>query len=232
MTDLARVVEATSKTLGSLLDDILTDLGTVAGRTSELFTEAPSAVELEPLRPLVERMLSKYEGLIDGAGVATAPGSLRDEETWLQWWRFDGEHIVFTPHNLNPASLNYYDYTEMTWFERPVLSGQPEVTGPYIDFGGTDTKIITVAVPVDHEPGNRSVVGADLSMDHLERRFLQSLGVRTESIALVSESGKIITSNTARLIPGTRLNADNPPALSHPVPSYRMDRTPWQIAAW
>lgn len=232
MTGLEEAAQTTASTLGGLLDDILTDLGALAARTSELMSGPAKAVELEPLRPLVERMLGKYEGLVDGAGVATAPGSLRDEETWLQWWRFDGGQIVFTPHNLNPASLNYYDYTEMTWFERPVVSGDPEVTGPYIDFGGTDTKIITAAVPVNHGPGRRSVVGADLSMDQLERRFLQSLGVRQESIALVSESGKIITSNTARLISGTRISAHNSPALSRQVPSARMHRSPWHIAAW
>lgn len=232
MTGLEETVQTTARTLGGLLDNILTDLGVLAGRTSELMSGSPNAVELEPLRPLVERMLGKYEGLVDGAGVATAPGSLRDEETWLQWWRLDGGPIVFTPHNLNPASLNYYDYTEMTWFERPVASGEPEVTGPYIDFGGTDTKVITAAVPVNHEPRHRSVVGADLSLDQLERRFLQSLGIRQESIALVSESGKIITSNTARLISGTRLRAENLPVLSRPVSSDRMHRSPWQIAAW
>lgn len=232
MTALEPAVQATAQTLGELLDSILADLNALVTQAAQLIASSPSAVALEALRPLVEQMLGKYEGLIDGAGVATAPGILRDEDTWLQWWRLDGTRIVFTPHNLNPASLNYYDYTDMTWFQRPVVSGEPEVTGPYIDFGGTDIKVITAAMPVDHEPGKRSVVGADLSLDHLEKRFLQSLGARPESIALVSESGKIITSNTARLISGTRLDAGNPPALSQPVLAARMSRSPWRIAAW
>ena len=51
---------------------------------------------------------------------------------------------MFIPHNLNPASINYYDYTEMTWYERPLTSGQPELIGPYMDFGGADMKTLYV----------------------------------------------------------------------------------------
>lgn len=232
MSNLEQAVEATARSLGDLLDRILADLDELARQASQLIAGAASAAELEQLRPLVEQMLGKHEGLIDGAGVAAAPGILRDEETWLQWWRLNGEHIVFTPHNLNPASLNYYDYTEMTWFERPVVSGHPEITGPYIDFGGTDTKVITAAIPIDHGLDRRSVAGADLSMDHLERYFLRHLGPRGESIALVSESGKIITSNDARMISGTRIGTGTPPALSWPVSSKRMQGSPWRVAAW
>jgi hypothetical protein len=229
---LDQVLVSTAQVLAGLLDGVFADLKDLAAQASPLLSGSGGAFQLEQLKPLVEQILAKEAGLVDGAGLATAPGSLKDHDTWLQWWRLNGDAIVFTPHNLNPASLNYYDYTEMIWFQRPVLSGKAEITGPYIDFGGTDTKVITASLPVDHGPDLRSVAGADLSMDYLERRFLRSLGARGERIALVTESGKIIASNDSRMVAGTRTGTENPPASSVPVQCLALQRPPWQVAVW
>ncbi|MFF2315337.1 hypothetical protein ACFVTE_03620 [Arthrobacter sp. NPDC058097] len=49
----------------------------------------------------------------------------------------------------------------MTWYERPLASGQPELIGPYIDFGGADMKIVTASLPYTRQasgfPGRRTL---------------------------------------------------------------------------
>ena len=54
------------------------------------------------------------------------------------------------------------------------------------------------------DPHTAAVAGADLSMDFIERAFLRSLGRRDEHIALITETGKVVASNSARFAPGTR----------------------------
>lgn len=232
MPTLNQTLTRTARSLGNLLEQVFTDLGTIADATATIVAISPLASQLEQLKPLVHEILIKQAGLVDGAGVATAPGLLRDEETWLQWWRMHGDVIVFTPHNLNQASLNYYDYTEMTWFQQPAGSGKPAITAPYIDFGGTDIKVITAAVPMENPERGRSVVGADLSMDYLERHFLRNLGDRPERIALITASGKIIAANDARMMAGSRVDESNHPDATFPVTSLVLTESPWRIAAW
>jgi hypothetical protein len=73
-----------------------------------------------------------------------------------------------------------------------------------------------------------AVAGADLSMESIERTFLLNLGRREEHVALITETGKVVASNSARFAPGTRFAGprsgpgsvpatDCPAALAEPV---------------
>jgi hypothetical protein len=168
---------------------------------SALSTERPSRAGLAALEPAVLSLAQHHGSLVDGAGVAVAPGLLADAETWLQWWRYRSDRLEFTPHSLNPTSVNFYDYTDMTWFRGTVESKGPQLTGPYVDFGGTDLKIVTASLPVDSH-GRISVVGVDLSMTELELLFLRSLGRQESDVVLVTDSGKVVASNTGRYAAG------------------------------
>lgn len=106
----------------------------------------------------------------------------------------------------------------MTWYERPLASGQPELIGPYIDFGGADMKIVTASRPVLQEQRPVAVAGADLSMESIERTFLRNLGRREEHIALITETGKVVASNSARFAPGARFEGPRSGPGSVPVP--------------
>jgi hypothetical protein len=169
--------------------------------------------------------------LVDSAGVSVAPGLLSDAETWHQWWSFIGGKLVFIPHNLNPVSVNHYDYTEMTWFERPLASGRPELTGPYIDFGGADMKVVTASMPVQQEANSVAVAGADLSMEFIEREFLLNLGRRAEHVALITETGKVVASNSPRFAPGTRFEGAGGAPGSVVVPVRDLASPPWRLIA-
>jgi hypothetical protein len=230
MRSVDRVRRSAATALGQLLDGVFADLALLAGETTRIVSDSGvSRGALEELKPAVGRMVVRHGGLVDSAGVSVVPGLLSDAETWHQWWSLVRGHLVFIPHNLNPASLDYYDYTEMTWFERPLASGRPELTGPYLDFGGADIKVVTAARPVLLGERTVAVAGADLSMDAIERAFLRNLGRVEEPVALVTATGKVVASNSARLAPGTRLQDPMAGPAAAPVTVAALGAAPWHV---
>jgi hypothetical protein len=224
------VLHSTATALAQRLDRVFSNLEVLAEETTKII--APSGTSrsmLEALRPVVQRIVVEEGGLVDSAGVSVAPGLLTDADTWHQWWSFIAGQLVFIPHNLNPASINYYDYTEMMWFERPLSSGRPELTGPYLDFGGANMKVVTASRPVLSGSLTAGVAGADLSMDFIERIFLGSLGRRDEHIALITETGKVVASNSARFAPGTRFEGPRTGLASVPVDVEDLAAPPWHL---
>lgn len=183
--------------------------------------------DLMLLEPTVRALIDRHQGMVDGAGVAVAPGLLGDAETWMQSWHTHGGELGFTKHSLNPASVNYYDYTHMSWYQRPVASGAAVLTGPYWDFGGTDTTIVTASLPVPGPENRVSVVAADLSVHHLEVTFLRALGRQELPVALVSESGKVVASNSARYAVGRTAADVRAQSIALPLRSLT---DLWQVA--
>ena len=232
MKPIDEVLQSTARALGQSLERVFADLAVLAGATTDILA-APgtSRTKLESLRPVVEDIVTGQAGLVDSAGVSVTPGLFTDAGAWHQWWSLVGGKLVFIPHNLNPASINYYDYTEMTWYERPLASGEPELIGPYIDFGGADMKIVTASLPVLQEKRAVAVAGADLSMESIERTFLLNLGRRDEHVALITETGKVVASNSARFAPGTRFEGPRSGSGSVPVPVADLASPPWHLIA-
>ncbi|MFE5837974.1 cache domain-containing protein [Arthrobacter sp. NPDC056493] len=230
MKPIDEVLQSTALALGRSLERVFADLAVLDKATTDILA-APgtSRTKLESLRPVVEDIVLKHGGLVDSAGVSVARGLFSDADAWHQWWSLVGGKLVFIPHNLNPASINYYDYTEMTWYERPLASGRPELIGPYIDFGGADMKIVTASRPVLHEQRTVAVAGADLSMESIERTFLLNLGRRDEHVALITETGKVVASNSARFAPGTRFEGPHGGPGSVPVPVADLSTAPWRL---
>jgi hypothetical protein len=224
------VLQSTARALGQSLERVFADLAVLEKATTDILAAAgTSRTKLESLRPVVEDIVLKHGGLVDSAGVSVAQGLFTDADAWHQWWSLVGGKLVFIPHNLNPASINYYDYTEMTWYERPLASGRPELIGPYIDFGWADMKIVTASRPVLQEKRAVAVAGADLSMESIERTFLLNLGRRDEHVALITETGKVVASNSARFAPGTRFEGPHGSPGSVPVQVADFPTPPWRL---
>ncbi|MDJ0459152.1 cache domain-containing protein [Arthrobacter sp. NQ7] len=232
MTAHAGVLLSTAQALGLRLEGVFAALGELAEASASILSRpATPHAALESLKPIVERVVAAQDGLVDSAGISVVPGVLADTEAWHQWWTQVKGRLVFIPHNLNPASVNYYDYTDMTWFERPLASGGPELIGPYIDFGGADMKVVTASLPVSQGRRALAVAGADLSMEGIERIFLKNLGRRREDIALVTITGKVVASNSARFAPGTRFEGEPSTEASVPVHIAGLAGPPWRLVA-
>lgn len=237
---IATALQRTARVVGHRLDAVMAGLEGIARQSQSLLAcppgERPDRAKLQALRDPVEKLIAESQQLVDGAGLAVGPGILSDADSWLQWWRpqRDGG-LEFTAHSFNPLSLNYYDYQAMNWFRIPVETGEPAVVGPYVDTGGTDLRIVTVTVPFAVGDGPRSVAAADLSLDCLERILLRSLGTRERDVVLLTDSGKIVASNTARHVTGTILDrgaAGNGPTREKetlPIGSALHARIPWRL---
>lgn len=224
---LEEAVTEAAHVVAESLDGVFESLSILREAAEPLLNSAVvTSSELMLLEPIVRTLIDRHRGLVDGAGVAVAPGLLSDAETWMQSWHTHGGELGFTRHTLNPASVNYYDYTHMSWYQHPVASGAAVLTGPYWDFGGTDTTIVTASLPVHGRENMVSVVAADLSVHQLEVTFLRALGKQEVPVALVSDSGKVVASNSARYAVGRTVTGPEQPSTALPLKSLAH---PWHI---
>jgi len=230
---LERTAEALSSSIGSVFDD----LEKIAGAVSAAAVNAPGVPRRSAFHFLKQEManfIDQHSGVIVGAGIAYAPGSLPEAPHWIEWWRTQpssssGE-ARFVTHDLNPDSLNYYDYTGREWFTVPSASGKQVAVGPYVDFGGININIITLCVPANTPQGTH-VLGGDLTLAKLEGVFLKALQRHDPSVVLLGPNGRVIASNDARIASGTLLLDEDARRVedSVDVSAENPTRLPWKL---
>ena len=178
---------------------------------------------LSGMREVIWRQLGLLPGA-DGAGVVAAPGVVAGKQRHLEWWQrtlaADGGQDGFARIrlNLDPESVDLYDYLDMDWFTVPRKLGKRYVYGPYVDFSGADRYVLTLTIPVfaDGVPGGGAgggagereflgIAGTDIRMSHLEPELLAMLRPVTVPAVLVTGERRVVVANTPRWIPGTRL---------------------------
>jgi hypothetical protein len=152
----------------------------------------------------------------DGAGIVAAPGVIAGKDRHLEWWQRpasgDGTADGFARIrlNLDPESIDLYDYLEMDWFTIPQREGRPYVYGPHIDFSCADRYVVTMTVPVtdsgpDGEREFLGIAGADIRMSHFEPELLAILRTVPAPAVLVTAERRVVAANTPHWISGTRL---------------------------
>jgi hypothetical protein len=208
---VTQTLQRTADALSSSIKTVFADLETVAAGVSaaaEAVSGTPRRSDFLFLRDELANFIKRHSDLIIGAGIAYAPGGLEETPHWLEWWRAQPKgEAKFVTHDLNPDSLNYYDYTTREWFKLPTSTGRPVAVGPYVDFGGINVNIITLCVPASTAQGIH-VLGCDLPLAKLEGVFLRALQVREPVVVLVGPNGRVIASNNARIVTGTLLEAE------------------------
>ena len=143
--------------------------------------------------------------LVRGAGIAYAPGFLEDPPLWLDWWDSeDGGEVTFKPHAFSASSVQFYDYTLMSWFREPLLTGRFGAFGPYIDQGGVEQLTVTAASPITEGPLVGSVVGADLRPSSIDLLMYGGGAAESES-AVLSASGRVVCSSVPGVLVGDLL---------------------------
>jgi len=186
---------------------------------------------LSGMREIIWHQLSLLAAA-DGAGVVAAPSVVADKHRHLEWWQrtasADGDPDGFARIrlNLDPESIDLYDYLDMDWYTVPRLEGCRHVYGPYVDFSGADRYVLTLTVPVFGRPAPAAkvpaasappprppadpeflgVAGADIRMSHLEPELLAILRSVPAAAVLVTAERRVVAANTPRWISGTRLD--------------------------
>ena len=236
MGSVTEALERTAGVVASSINGVFADLEKIAEAVTAAAAAAPGVPrrsEFLFLKQELANFIKLHSDLIVGAGIAYAPGSLAEAPHWLEWWRGQrtGE-ARFVTHDLHPDSLNYYDYTSREWFTTPSSTGQSVAVGPYVDFGGINTNIITLCVPAPTAQGTH-ILGCDLTLANLEGIFLRALQLREPVIVLLGPNGRVIASNSARLATGTLLleNDMESVEISLDVSPGNASRQPWKLIA-
>ena len=165
---------------------------------------------LSGLREIIWRQLAELPAA-DGAGIVAAPCVVAGRDRHLEWWQRTGaveggpDAYARIRLNLDPESIDLYDYLEMDWFTVPRREGRRHVYGPYIDFSGADRYVLTTTVPVLDDGEFIGVAGADIRMSHLEPELLAILRSVPVPAVLVTAERRVVAANTARWIAGTRV---------------------------
>jgi hypothetical protein len=147
----------------------------------------------------------------DGAGIVAAPGVIADKDRHLEWWQRTAAGDAHTDAfarirlNLDPESIDLYDYLEMDWFTVPQREGRRFVYGPYLDFSGADRYVVTLTVPVTDDGVFLGIAGTDIRMSLFEPELLAILRSVPAPAVLVTAERRVVAANTPRWISGTRL---------------------------
>ena len=167
----------------------------------EVAPQLARAADAATLRAGVARSLLMRLPDVDagyGAGVLAARDVVPGAKYWMEWWQRGptGELGRDDRHVLNPRRDDFYDYSSKDYFVGPRDSGRPEAVGPYVDYGGVDDLVITVAIPLVHESRFVGITAADLRVAELERRFASWLTNAGGRLMLVNAESRVILSNT------------------------------------
>jgi hypothetical protein len=220
-------LEATGSRVRAALEDMF---GAVAEIGAAFAAQRHGAVatgavltpdRLSGLREVIWRQLALLPGA-DGAGIVAAPGVVAGKQRHLEWWQRTcagggRDQFARIRLNLDPQSVDLYDYLDMDWFTVPRKLGRRYVYGPLIDFSGADRYVLTLTIPVfaDGVPGHGhedagqreflGIAGTDIRMSHLEPELLAMLRSVPVPAVLVTGERRVVAANTPRWIPGTRL---------------------------
>lgn len=198
--ELAASVDAVERHFHGLLDE----LERMRHLLVEPFDRGPvdSPTVRRTIEPFVKGFLASHD--IVGAGFVAARDALSDETLHLVWWQGDDQHLLADADA--PGTHDPLDYTRHPWFRTPERTGEPYVTGPYVDFVCTDEYVMTATAPVSSRGRMVGVVGADTLVETLERLILPTL--RGVGATVVNDLGRTVVSADPHLATGTLVDLD------------------------
>ncbi|MFI6360590.1 cache domain-containing protein [Streptomyces sp. NPDC050743] len=182
--------------------------------------------DLAGLLPAIEAVIQRTGGLAAGAGFVPVPGTLADEQQWLEWW-LRGEQtrpLRRLVVDLDPSSDHYLDFTRLAWYDTPLRTGRRHITGPYVDYLCTGEYSLTFTMPVTlpsgDSPGVYGVVGADVYVSDLEPRLLPHLARLAFPASLVNAQRRVVMSTSPMHTTGSLIRQVGP--ASPGAPSHRL----------
>lgn len=202
LTLCARQVDATLGTIFSQVRQLVEETQAL-WQAVQAEGREPTAKDLATLRPAIDEQLLTTGAFGCGGGVIAAPNALADREMHLEWWYLaDGGKTLPLRPNFDRRRENFYDYTQMPWYNRPRDTGKSVVEGPYVDLYGTNMYVLTFTMPILVQGRFIGVAGLDLSLHNVERLLVRSLMRLEDEAVLIAADGRVIASNTANWMVG------------------------------
>lgn len=214
MTDSTRASTALLESAANDLDTVFASLQGLRAAVAGVQAAATDAgrqitgTDLTALRPLLREQLRRHDSLVAGIGVLARPGLLGDAPMFVEWWCAGPAEPFLLRVSLDPDHPICSDYDTFEWFEEPWVEGSKRIVGPWVDYTGTGEHVMTLSVPIfDGEGEFLGVAGADVLARRIEELALRPLRKIAEDAALVNADGRVLASNTSRLLVGSLLTA-------------------------
>lgn len=203
-------VEDLAEAVGALVAPVFASLEVLAGEVLACRRRAPGSGcterDLVPLERAIAPRLAAHPAVL-GMGYVAAPWAVEGQERYLLWWQRTGEDLARLRLNFDPSSVDVYDYLQMEWYRAAASGGVRNAFGPYVDYSGSGSYVVTASVPaVDAEGTFVGVAGADISMAHLESRLIAILRTVPVETVVMNDEARVLAANTARWVVGARLS--------------------------
>lgn len=211
MSASATQTSTTAATLSAWFTEMYDDLARLSHDTEKALSRARgkrqhlAVRDLRVVRDSADTFLAKHPAP-EAAGVVFRPGVMGDEGD-IEWWKREpnGEssRVLFT---LTPQTAGYYDFEALDWFRNVVETGQPTLTGPYVDYAGMDQYILTMTVPFRLDGEIIGAAGCDIELRELETALMPTLREIADDAALVTRTGRVVLGNSGRFLVGNRIH--------------------------
>lgn len=218
--------------VAALVEPIYASLEEVAGRVEQVGSAGGGLSEaaLQPTADLLVSLVAA-EPMVVGMGFVADAGAVSGHERFMSWWQqAPGERVARLRLNFDPSSVDVYDYLQMEWFQQARAGRRRVVYGPYVDYSGSELYVLTMTVPVHVDQRFLGVVGADLSVNEVERRLVSVLRRVSREAVLVSAERRVLAANSPRWVVGNRFT--ELPAVGEEF--CRVDEVPngtgWRVA--
>ncbi|MBC9926628.1 MULTISPECIES: cache domain-containing protein [unclassified Leucobacter] len=141
--------------------------------------------------------------VVDGCGLIFAHSALGTDNGRLEWWvREEESRFARYSFGVVPGADRYYDYEQHEWFQRAFFEGARAAVGPYIDYLGVESYVVTITVPAEVDGRRVGAVGNDLLVGDLEATLMPILRACDHEVVILNRHGNVIVSNSAAYLPG------------------------------
>ena len=178
MTMKAILVKSMLNTTEQVLNSHVTEISKL--------TKDPDDIR-DALRTIVEA-----NNYFDGVGLAFKPGYYEGKDNLYEPWAFNTKEGIKVRDNIAPRGG--HDYTSIDFYTKPMLTGKPYWSNPYIDSVETHSFITTYSVPITDKNGCRAgVAGIDLSLEWLNDSLNNRHMYPSSYCLLLTEDAKLIS---------------------------------------
>lgn len=192
LTDLPGAVRQIFGRTVATLQEMTDELSTVLTRR-----RSAAALNADVVKVVMPR-LGSLDEVIHGLGFMAEIGVRPEAPYWMEWWQraADGAFDRDYRHQLDPRSDDFYDYAPKGFMTAPRETGAATAMGPYVDYGGVDDNVVTVAVPVLAGAEFAGIMAADIRVAVLERALSPWLATADGICLLLNAESRVLVSNS------------------------------------